>query len=164
MNNCGYFKMDEYLQRLEENLNVDKIEDKAGIVIPDENKKAYDWLKKQYDSAKVEVKVDMKIGNGKFNPGYEMQADVKSVGKDFEPGMFGNTPKQSNSGKETDFKPNNFSTKTTKSEDENKSDTTKKSDESDKETATEKSETTDNNSDDKTKDYKKSNANIINSK
>ena len=59
-----------------------------GIVIPDENKKSYDWLKKEFQKGKVEVKVEMKLGGSSFTPVNDMQADPDSV-KDFKPGMFG---------------------------------------------------------------------------
>ena len=51
-------------------------------------KKTYDWLKKEYNKGKTEVKVEIKMGGTKFEPGYELQTDLKSV-KDFKPGMYG---------------------------------------------------------------------------
>ena len=59
-----------------------------GIVIPNDNKKSYDWLKKEFQKGKVEVKVEMNIGGSKFEPGFDLQTDLDSV-KDFKPGMFG---------------------------------------------------------------------------
>jgi len=59
-----------------------------GLIIPEENKKAFSWIKKEYDKSKVEVKVEIKMGGSKFEPGYSMQTDMKSV-KDFKPGMYG---------------------------------------------------------------------------
>ena len=59
-----------------------------GIVMPNDNKKSYDWLKKEFQKGKVEVKVEMKVGGSTFTPVNDMQADPDSV-KDFKPGMFG---------------------------------------------------------------------------
>ena len=59
-----------------------------GLIIPEENKKVFGWLKKEYQKGKTEVKVEMKLGDSKFKPGYELQTDLKSV-KEFKPGMFG---------------------------------------------------------------------------
>lgn len=113
----GNYKASDYLRKLYEGVNVDKIESKDGLVIPEENKKAYDWLKKEYTSAQEAVKVEMKVGNEKFNPGFEMQADIKSTGKEFKPGMFGNSvPKTVHDGTKSDFKPNNFGGSTSKEE------------------------------------------------
>lgn len=122
MGKMGYCNIHEYMNRLYESINVDKIEDKDGIIIPDDSKKSYDWLKKEYTSAKQEVKVEMKIGGAKFTPGYDMQADVETAGKEFKPGMFGNSvPKTTKSGTETDFK----ATKYTSSSDSSSNNTSK---------------------------------------
>lgn len=162
MNNIGFFKMSQYMDKLYENINVDKIEDKDGIVIPEENKKAYDWLKKEYTSAKQEVKVEMKVGGAKFNPGYEMQADVESADKEFKPGMFGNSvPKTPKSGKESDFKPNNFSSKSTSTKSEESKDTEPKESEETKKDETKKSESKSEDTLEK-QDYKKSEAKVGN--
>ena len=95
---AGYFNIHEYLEKLHENVSDGNLPEgqKDGIVIPDENKKSFSWLKKEFDKSKVEVKVEIKMGGEKFNPGYELQTDLKSV-KDFKPGMYGdvktsNTP------------------------------------------------------------------------
>jgi hypothetical protein len=92
---AGNFNFDDYMNRLNE--ESDKIQvgkgyatgtEKDGILIPDENKKSYDWLKKEYQKGQTEVKVEMKLGDSKFEPGYDMQTKLDSV-KDFKPGMFG---------------------------------------------------------------------------
>lgn len=59
-----------------------------GITMPAENKKFYSWLKGEYQKGKTEVKVEMKLGDAKFEPGYELQTNLDSV-KDFKPGMYG---------------------------------------------------------------------------
>lgn len=87
---AGSFNIHEYLERLHENSAEGNLPagQQEGIIIPDENKKSFSWLKKEYDKSKVEVKVEIKMGGSKFQPGYEMQSDLKSV-KDFKPGMYG---------------------------------------------------------------------------
>ena len=111
---AGTFNINEYLERLtEEAASAEKKPDTEGLVIPDTNQKAYKWLQSELNKGKVEVKVEMKIGNEKFNPGYEMQTNLKSV-KDFKPGMFGQSQeKDSVDG----LKTNNFGGKETKQED-----------------------------------------------
>ena len=111
---AGTFNINEYLERLtEEAAAAEKKPDSEGLVIPDTNQKSYKWLQSEYNKGKVEVKVEMKIGNSKFNPGYEMQTNLKSV-KDFKPGMFGQSQeKDSVDG----LKTNNFGGKETKQED-----------------------------------------------
>jgi hypothetical protein len=111
---AGNFNIKDYLEKLYEEAD-DKIasstpmmtggedlSDADGIVIPEQNKKSYDWLKKEYQKAQTEVKVEIKMGGAKFEPGYDLQTDLDSV-KDFKPGMFGevktadmkgNAPKQ----------------------------------------------------------------------
>jgi len=88
---AGNFNIHEYLDRLNEEQDAESLTglpDKEGLVLPEETKKNYDWLKKEYQKGKVEVKVEMNIGGSKFEPGYELQTDLKSV-KDFKPGMYG---------------------------------------------------------------------------
>ena len=96
---AGSFNIHEYLERLNENAEAGNLasKDKEGILIPDENKKSYDWLKREYDKSKTEVKVEIKMGGAKFEPGYELQTDLKSV-KDFKPGMFGDVKTSDNEG------------------------------------------------------------------
>ncbi len=86
---AGTFNINDYLEKLQENTDGNLPPGQQdGLIIPEENKKFYGWLKKEYDKAKVEVKVEIKMGGLKFEPGYEMQTDLKSV-KDFKPGMYG---------------------------------------------------------------------------
>ena len=59
-----------------------------GIVMPDQNQKVFKWLKSEFQKGKTEVKVEMKLGDKKFEPGYDLQTDLDSV-KEFKPGMFG---------------------------------------------------------------------------
>ena len=109
---AGQFNLNKYIDRLyeetEENEKAEQIQSKKstpapengfmdggeglvnndGIIIPEENKKSYDWLKKEFQKGKVEVKVEMNIGGSNFKPEYDLQTDLDSV-KDFKPGMFG---------------------------------------------------------------------------
>jgi len=88
---AGNFNIHDYLDKLNEEQDAESLTglpDKEGLVLPEETKKNYDWLKKEYQKGKVEVKVEMNIGGSKFEPGYELQTDLKSV-KDFKPGMYG---------------------------------------------------------------------------
>jgi hypothetical protein len=87
---AGSFNIHEYLEKLHENAEAGNLPagQQDGILIPDENKKSFSWLKKEYDKSKVEVKVEIKMGGSKFEPGYQLQTDLKSV-KDFKPGMYG---------------------------------------------------------------------------
>lgn len=85
---AGYFSINEYLEKLNEEAQGGQIPDKEGMVIPPENQKAYQWLKKEYQKAQTEVKVEINMGGAKFEPAYDLQTDLKSV-KDFKPGMYG---------------------------------------------------------------------------
>jgi hypothetical protein len=86
---AGTFNIHDYLGKLQENAEGNlPAGQQDGLIIPEENKKSYGWLKKEYDKAKVEVKVEINMGGSKFTPGYELQTDLKSV-KDFKPGMYG---------------------------------------------------------------------------
>ena len=71
----GSFNFNEYLDKLNEEL-----ESKEGMIIPDTNKKSYDWLKAEYQKAQTEVTVTMT--SAKFTPGYSFQGS-----KDFKPEM-----------------------------------------------------------------------------
>ena len=86
----GYFNIQEYIKKLNENTNEEDTSKvgKEGIIIPEENKKVFSWLKREYDKNKVEVKVEIKVGDNKFEPGYNLQTNLKSV-NDFKPGMYG---------------------------------------------------------------------------
>lgn len=90
---AGQFNINEYLERLYEEAEEagagdGQLSNKEGIIIPDENRKSYDWLKKEYQKGQTEVKVEISMGGAKFEPGYDLQTDLDSV-KDFKPGMFG---------------------------------------------------------------------------
>lgn len=85
---AGSFKLNDYLERLHEEKEASSKVPVEGLIIPEENKKTFNWLKKEYQKGKTEVKVEMRMGGSKFEPGYELQTDLKSV-KDFKPGMFG---------------------------------------------------------------------------
>jgi hypothetical protein len=75
-----------------------------GLIIPDENKKSYDWLKSEFQKGKTEVKVEMKFTGAKFEPGYDLQTDLDSV-KDFKPGMFGEIKTADTKGKKDNLDP-----------------------------------------------------------
>jgi|AntAceMinimDraft_18_1070375.scaffolds.fasta_scaffold03807_8 hypothetical protein len=93
---AGTFNIQDYLNKLYENVNEEdltlneeeagSLPDSEGIILPPENKKAYDWLKREYQKGKTEVKVEMSYHE--FKPGYHLDTDLKSV-KDFKPGMYG---------------------------------------------------------------------------
>lgn len=85
---AGQFNLNEYLEKLNEAVEGGNIPDKEGMIIPPENQKAYQWLKKEYQKAQTEVKVEINMGGSNFEPGYDMQTKLDSV-KDFKPGMFG---------------------------------------------------------------------------
>lgn len=87
---AGNFNINEYLERLFENSESGNIQqkDQEGIIIPDENKKAYDWLKREYNKGKTEVKVEISGNGASFKPGYDLQTKIDSV-KEFKPGVFG---------------------------------------------------------------------------
>ena len=87
---AGNFNINEYLEKLYENAETGNLQqkDQEGIIIPDENKKSYDWLKREYDKAQTEVKVEITGQGASFKPGYDLQASTDSV-KDFKPGIFG---------------------------------------------------------------------------
>ena len=108
---AGQFNINEYLEKLYESVADGALPDKEGMVIPDENQKAYQWLKKEYQKAQTEVKVEMRLGDSKFEPGYDLQTDLKSV-KDFKPGMFGEVKTAENKKPDKAGGPNNFGDKT----------------------------------------------------
>jgi hypothetical protein len=85
---AGSFKLNDYMERLTEEKEVSSKVPVEGMIIPEENKKTFAWLKKEYQKGKTEVKVEIKMGGTKFEPGYDLQTNLKSV-KDFKPGMFG---------------------------------------------------------------------------
>jgi len=108
--------MQDYLEKLNEAAEEQETKEKEakeatsglsnseGLILPDENKKIYNWLKKEYNAGQTEVKVEINMGGAKFEPGYEMQTDLKSV-KDFKPGMFGEVKTVDSEGANKDNKP-----------------------------------------------------------
>ena len=94
---AGSFNIHEYLGKLHNNVDeqsLGKINEQQesvpddGMVIPEDGRKAYDWLKKEFQRGKTEVKVEM--SSHEFKPGYNMDTNQKSV-NDFKPGMYGNS-------------------------------------------------------------------------
>jgi len=91
---AGTFNHQDYLNKLHEELTEDNTEkgyiltDPGGLPLPEDTKKNFDWLSKEYQKGKVEVKVEIKGEGSSFKPGYDLQTDLKSV-KDFKPGMYG---------------------------------------------------------------------------
>lgn len=91
---AGSFNTNDYLTKLHEEAeaNTDKgynlTTDKDGLILPEDTKKNFDWLNKEYQKGKVEVKVEVSGTGSSFKPGYDLQTDVDSV-KDFKPGMYG---------------------------------------------------------------------------
>lgn len=99
----GNFNINDYIEKLYENAETGPV-NKEGLIIPEENKRAYNWLKKEYHAGQTEVKVEMKFQGAKFEPGYHLQTDLKSV-KDFKPGMYGEIKtKDTEKGKSLDNK------------------------------------------------------------
>jgi hypothetical protein len=87
---AGSFNINDYLGKLYENVEGGNLPagQQDGILIHDGDKKSFSWLKKEFDKRRVEVKVEIKMSGTNFQPGYELQTDLKSV-KDFKPGMYG---------------------------------------------------------------------------
>jgi hypothetical protein len=84
MKTSGDFKMSDYLEKLNEEAEMKdnptaKVPDE-GMIIPDTNQKTYKWLKSEYQKGKVEVKVEMRLGTAKFEPGYSTKG-----ASDFKP-------------------------------------------------------------------------------
>lgn len=79
---AGKFNIKEYLEKLHEAAEDGGVADEGkGIHIPPENRKSFDWLRKEYDKGKKEVKVEM--SSHEFKPGYSTEG-----AKDFEPGLY----------------------------------------------------------------------------
>jgi len=77
----GTFNIKDYLGKLNEEQEAKEATgavDKDGIIIPDTNKKSYDWLKSEYQKQQNEVTVTMT--SSKFEPGYSFDG-----AKDFKP-------------------------------------------------------------------------------
>lgn len=123
---AGNFNFEEYLNNLceEAEANTTKgyaaTSDKDGIILPEDTKKNFDWLNKEYQKGKVEVKVEVKGEGSSFKPGYDLQTDLKSV-KDFKPGMYGEI-KTSDSKTEEPKSPKNKKEETPAEEKEPKGD------------------------------------------
>jgi len=98
----GTYNIKDYLERLNEAAEESgSVKDPTqGLIIPPENKKAYDWLKSEYNKAKVEVKIEMKVGTSKFEPGIAVEG-----AKDFKPGMFGSSKNSSEKDSDGEKKP-----------------------------------------------------------
>jgi len=99
---AGNFNIKDYLEKLYEEATPmmdggENLTNAEGIVIPDTNKKSYDWLKKEYDSKQTEVKVEITGQGASFKPGYDLQTNLDSV-KDFKPGMYGEVKTADNEG------------------------------------------------------------------
>lgn len=121
---AGNFNQVDYLQRLYEEAEINTKNGTAsnnnGIVMPDDTKKNFDWLNKEFQKGKVEVKVEVKGEGSSFKPGYDLQTDLKSV-KDFKPGMYGDI-KTSDSKTENPRSPKNNKEETPAEEKEPKGD------------------------------------------
>jgi hypothetical protein len=89
---AGSYNINDYLNRLQEgaeaNTETTGKVPVEGIIIPEENKKSFDWLKKEYQKGKTEVKVEMKMGGSSFEPAMNLQTNLKNV-NNFKSGMFG---------------------------------------------------------------------------
>ena len=99
---AGNFNINDYLEKLYEDANPmmsggESLSNEEGIIIPTENKKSYDWLKKEYQKGQTEVKVEVSGTGSSFKPGYDLQTSTDSV-KDFKPGMFGEVKTADNNG------------------------------------------------------------------
>lgn len=103
---AGSYNFNDYINKLheetEENTEKGYVEGdlKFGLILPEDTKKNFDWLNKEYQKGKVEVKVEVKGEGSSFKPGYDLQTDLKSV-KDFKPGMYGDV-KTGDTGKKDD--------------------------------------------------------------
>ena len=140
---AGNFNANDYINKLHEEAegNTDKGflsgSEKDGILIPDDaTRKSFDWLKKEYQKGKTEVKIEVKGEGSSFKPGYDLQTDVKSV-KDFKPGMFGEIKTSETESPDPKSPKNNkeetpAESKEPKGDNESENDTKKESDKSPK--------------------------------
>lgn len=107
---AGNFNSLDYLNKLYEAAegNTDKgyltATTADGLLLPEDTKKSFDWLNKEYQKGKTEVKVEIKGEGSSFKPGYDLQTDLKSV-KDFKPGMFGDVKTEDTEAKGENNKP-----------------------------------------------------------
>jgi len=135
----GSFNIHDYLGKLYDNadeviynkLNEEKTDTEKvsteGLIIPEENRNSYEWLKNEYKKGKTEVKVEM--SSHVFKPGYSTEGV-----KDFKPEMKGQVKTGENkvNNKTTStFKQNNFKTSST-SDNKIKNDDSKKEGEKNK--------------------------------
>ena len=127
---AGTFNQADYLQKLyeeaEANTTNGTASDNNGIIMPEHTKKHFDWLNKEYQKGKVEVKVEVKGEGSSFKPGYDLQTDLKSV-KDFKPAMYGDV-KTSDTKTEEPKSPKNKKEETPAEEKEPKGDNEAKND------------------------------------
>ena len=139
---AGTFNHQDYLDKLHEEAkegNTEKgyiLSDTAGLPLPEDTKKNFDWLNKEYQKGKVEVKIEVKGEGSSFKPGYDLQTDLKSV-KDFKPGMYGDVKTSDSKTEEPKTPKNNkegspAEDKEPKGDNEAKTDETKKADTSPK--------------------------------
>lgn len=147
----GTFNIHEYLGKLYDNdkaknliLNEEEFDNtkdekesegiKDGIIYQGGENKAYNWLKKEFQKGKTEVKVEM--SSYEFKPGYHLQDAPKSTDK--FPGMYGQVKTGDMKGSEPKaipFPETKFPGSETKSEEGGKKDkesAEKKSEEKDK--------------------------------
>ena len=128
---AGYFNMSDYMNRLNESEdgNIES-SNKDGIIIPDENKKAYDWLKKEYDSNQIETKVEITNGTNKAIKPTEFIDDKLPTGdgskSDFKNGEFSTDQKNLGDGSKSDFKPFDSNSKSESSSSDKETEDTSK--------------------------------------
>jgi len=109
---AGNFNTNDYLTKLyeEAEANTDKGylsgDIKDGLLFPEDTKKNFEWLKKEYQKGKTEVKVEIKGEGSSFKPGYNLQTDLDSV-KDFKPGLYGAVKTEQSSKTEDPKSPKN---------------------------------------------------------
>lgn len=107
----GNYSANNYLDKLHEEAeskegNTDKgynMSEVPGLILPEDTKKNFDWLNKEYQKGKTEVKVEVKGEGSSFKPKMDLETNLKSV-KDFQPGMYGDI-KTSDSGLSKGEKP-----------------------------------------------------------
>jgi len=127
---AGNFNIYNYLDKLNEEAEMAEKSntkvDSLGLIIPDTNTKSYNWLKSEYQKGKTEVKVEMNMGGAKFEPGYDMQGNVKTTDT-FKPGMYGEVKTTDTASTKKDVSTNAEPKKSTEetSENSDKSENTK---------------------------------------
>ena len=110
---AGTFNIHNYLEKLHDvdetkynALNEEKAETETGdpedgLIQQGGDNKAYNWLKKEFQKGKTEVKVEMSYHT--FKPGYEFEDAPKST-KDF-PGMYSDVKNNTSNKPESDAAP-----------------------------------------------------------